>query len=135
MNPAGVLDMSIRRRGDVVELALAGDLDLATAHLLREAMTWLRFTQERGQTIVIDTRPLGFVAAAGYRALRAALVRPNGLPDPDVVCIVGPVVARFESAVGTALAGEAARTVPPGRAADSGTVLGWFTADFQLGRR
>ena len=45
---AGVLDMSIRRRGDVVELALAGDLDLATVHLLREAMTWLQTPSRRG---------------------------------------------------------------------------------------
>jgi anti-anti-sigma regulatory factor len=96
--------MWIRRRGDVVELALAGDLDLATAYLLRDAMTWLRFAQEPGQTIVIDTRSLAFVAVAGYRALRAALLRPGGVPDPGVVCIVGPVVARFESALRTALA-------------------------------
>jgi anti-anti-sigma factor len=106
---AGVLDVSIHRRGDVVELALAGDLDLATAHILREAITWLRFTQELGQTIVVDTRSLDFVAVAGYRALLAALVRPDGVPDPAVVCIVGPVVARFESALGAALAGVASR--------------------------
>jgi anti-anti-sigma factor len=103
--PPTALDVSIRRQGDVVELALAGDLDLATAHVLREAMTWLRFAQAPGQTIVIDTRSLDFVAVAGYRALRAAMVRADGTPDPGVACIVGPVVARFESALGAALAG------------------------------
>jgi hypothetical protein len=112
MAPAGLLDMSIRRRGDVVELALAGDLDLATVHVLREAMTWLRFTQERGQAIVIDTQALDFVAVAGYRALRAELVQPGGAPDPKVTCIVGPVIARFESALGTALA-QSGGCVPP----------------------
>jgi anti-anti-sigma factor len=103
--PPATLDMSISRRGDVVELALAGDLDLATAHILREAMTWLHFAQTPGQTIVIDTRSLEFVAVAGYRALRAAMVRTDGTPDPGVACIVGPVVARFESVLGSALAG------------------------------
>ena len=47
MAPPGALDVSIRRRDHVIELSLAGDLDLATAHRLREAMAWLRFTQER----------------------------------------------------------------------------------------
>jgi hypothetical protein len=112
MAPPGVLDLSIRRCDHVIELGLAGDLDLATAHCLREAMAWLRFTQKRDQTIVIDTRALDFVAVAGYRALRAELVGPDGLPDPSVVWIVGPVITRFESALGTALANGVSR-IPP----------------------
>ena len=117
MAPPGVLDVSIRRRDHVVELGLAGDLDLATAHLLREAIAWLRFTQERDQTIVVDTRGLDFVAVAGYRALRAELVGPDGAPDRSVVCITGPVITRFESALGTALASGVSRIPHASRAA------------------
>jgi anti-anti-sigma factor len=116
MAPPGVLDVSIRRRDHVVELGLAGDLDLATAHRLREAMTWLRFTLDRDQTIVIDTRALDFVAVAGYRALRAELVGPDGVPDRSVVCITGPVITRFESALGTALASGVSRIPHASRA-------------------
>lgn len=99
MPAAGVLDVSIRRHDRVVEIALAGDLDLATAPRLREAMTWLRFSRDPGQTIVIDTRRLEFIAAAGYRALRAELVGPDGSADPSVACIDGRAVARLESAI------------------------------------
>jgi anti-anti-sigma regulatory factor len=113
---AGTLDLSIRRGDRVVELGLSGDLDLATASRLREAIAWLRFSRERDQTIVIDTRHLDFVAVAGYRALRAALVAPDGSPDPSVVCIDGPVVARLESAITASRTSGTSRTPRASRA-------------------
>jgi anti-anti-sigma factor len=102
--PPGMLAMSIQRRGGVVELRLSGDLDMATAPRLREAMVWLRFGSDPTTTIVIDTSDIEFVAAAGYRALQAALVGPNGLWDPRVVLVVGSAVARLEAAVAATVA-------------------------------
>jgi anti-anti-sigma factor len=95
----GILDLSIRRRGAVVELGLAGDLDMATAPQLGEAMARLRIGRGPAQTIVIETSAVDFVAAAGYRALQAALTGPDGRRDPHVCCIVGPAVARIEAAI------------------------------------
>jgi len=80
--PPGMLAMSIQRRGAVIELGLSGDLDMATAPRLRDAMAWLRVSSDPTTTIVIDTSDVDFIAAAGYRALQAALVGPNGLWDP-----------------------------------------------------
>jgi hypothetical protein len=97
--PPGTLDLSIRRRGAVIELGLSGDLDMATAPRLGEAMAWLRFSRGHASTIVIDTSDVDFIAAAGYRALQAALVGPDGLWDPRVVWIVGPAVARLEAVI------------------------------------
>jgi hypothetical protein len=116
--PPGTLDVSIRRRGDVIELGLAGDLDMATAPRLGEALALARDMataprpgeataghcsgRSHAATIVIDTSDVDFMAAAGYRALQAALVGPDGLWDPRVACIVGPAVARLEAAISAA---------------------------------
>jgi hypothetical protein len=97
--PPGMLGLSIQRRGSVIDLGLSGDLDMATAPRLGEAMAWLRVSSGPGTTIVIDTSDVDFIAAAGYRALQAALVGPNGLWDPRVALIVGPAVARLEAAI------------------------------------
>jgi hypothetical protein len=78
----GTLDLSINRRGPVIELGLTGDLDMATAPRLREAMAWLRFSRGPAATIVIDTSDLDFIVAAGYRALLAALVGTGWSPGP-----------------------------------------------------
>ncbi len=102
--PPGMLALSIQRQGSVIELGLSGDLDMATAPRLGEAMAWLRFSSCPATTIVIDTSDVDFIAAAGYRALRAALVGPNGLWDPRVALIVGPAVARLEAAISAASA-------------------------------
>jgi anti-anti-sigma factor len=104
----GTLAMSIQRRGAVIELGLCGDLDMATAPRLREAMAWLRFSSDPTTTIVIDTTDIEFIAAAGYRALQSALVGPNSLWDPRVVLVVGRAVARFEAAISGAAAGRRA---------------------------
>ena len=101
-SPPGTLDLSIQRHGTIIELGLAGDLDLATASRIGEAMAWLRSSSDPGTTIVIDTTRVEFIAAAGYRALEAARVGPSGLWDPHVALIVGPAVARLEAAISAA---------------------------------
>ena len=118
--PPGTLDLSIRRRGAVIELGLAGDLDMATAARLGEAMAWLRFSRGPAATIVIDTSDVDFIAAAGYRALQTALVGPDGLWDPRVALIVGPAVARIEAAI-SAASTPSARRSEAGRRASSET--------------
>ena len=57
---------------------------MATAPRLGEAMAWIRLSSGRATTIVINTSGVDFIAAAGYRALLAALVGPDGLWDPLV---------------------------------------------------
>jgi hypothetical protein len=113
--PPGVLAVSIRRRGSVIELGLSGELDLATAPRLGEAMAWLRFSGGPGAPILIDTSDVEFISAAGYRALQAALVGPNGLWDPRVALVVGPAVARLEAAISDASAPRRRRPGKGGR--------------------
>ena len=98
----GTLGVSICRRNGVVELSLSGDLDLATAPRLGRAVAWLRSRGDPTVTIVINTTDVDFVAAAGYHALRAVLVRPDGLRDPRVVLVVGPALTRLERAIAAA---------------------------------
>jgi anti-anti-sigma factor len=105
----GTLDLSIHRHGAVIELDVSGELDMATAPRLAEAMAWLRFSGCPATTIVINTRDLDFIAGAGYRALLAALVGRDGLWDPRVVLVVGPAVARLEAAIAAASAPRARR--------------------------
>ena len=119
--PPGILDLSIRRRGAVIELVLAGDLDMATAPRLGEAMAWLRCSCGAAPTILIDTSDLDFIAAAGYRALQAALVRPDGLWDPRVLLVVGPAVARLEAAISASSTPSARRSEAARRGASSET--------------
>jgi hypothetical protein len=95
----GTLDLWIHRRGAIVELSLFGELDMATAPRLTQAMAWLRTSSGPATTIVIDTTGVDFLAAAGYHALQAALVGPNGLWDPHVALVLGPVITRFEAAI------------------------------------
>lgn len=117
--PPGVLDLSIRRRGGVIELGLVGDLDMATAPRLGEAMAWLRVSRGPAPTIVIDTTDLDFVAAAGYHALQSVLVRPDGLWDPRVVLVVGPALARREAAISASSTARTRRSEAAGRGASS----------------
>jgi hypothetical protein len=58
---------------------------------------------------VIDTSDVAFIAAAGDRAVQAALVGPDGLWDPRVALIVGPAPARLEAAISAASAPSAPR--------------------------
>jgi anti-anti-sigma factor len=91
--PEDGLALDLRQGDRLVELRLAGDLDLATAPRLTAAMTWLRRRWRR--TIVVDTRRLRFIDLAGYRAFEASLNGPDGARDPRVVYVVGDVLARL----------------------------------------
>jgi hypothetical protein len=108
----GVLDVSIRRRGNVIELSLAGVLDTGSAPRLGEAMALARTMastpraahppardRRRGHSspIVIDTSDIVDVDTSGYQALQEAMVGANGLWDRGVAWIVGPAVVKFEA--------------------------------------
>jgi anti-anti-sigma regulatory factor len=108
--PPGILDLSIRRWGGVVELALAGDLDSATTGRLGEAVTWLRHSTRDAEVVVVDTTAVAFVSAAGYRALHAALAAWDDRPATRVMSIEGAAVARIDAAVERAVN---ARPRPP----------------------
>jgi hypothetical protein len=110
----GVLDVSIQRRGNVIELSLAGALDIASASRLGEAMALARemattqrnahpaardFPRGHTTTIMIDTSDIDVVDSSGYQALQEALVGPNGLWDPGVTWIIGPAVVTFEASI------------------------------------
>lgn len=115
------IDLSIRRRSTVIELDISGELDMATAPHLGEAIAWLRSSTGPATTIVIDTSGVDFIAVAGYRALLSALVGPDGLWDPRVSIIVGPAVARLEAAISAASAPSARhRATAAGRYGSSG---------------
>jgi hypothetical protein len=77
------LDLSIHRRSTVIELDVSGELDMATAPRLGDAMAWLRLSSSPATTIVINTSGVHFIAVAGYRALLSAPVGPDGLWDPS----------------------------------------------------
>ena len=119
--PPGTLVVSVERRGAVVALELSGELDMATAPRVGEAMAWLRAGTRPRTTIVIDTTGVDFIAAAGYRALQAALVRPDGLWDPRVLLVVGPAVARLEAAISASSTPSARRSEAARRGASSET--------------
>jgi hypothetical protein len=127
----GVLDVAIRRRGNVVELSISGALDRATAPRLGEAMALARGTAgtrrsarlvgdgdrrpRHEATIVIDTGDVARVDSVGYQALEAELVGPNGLWDPGVAWIVGPAVAAFEMRPGSSASHSHVLGSPPNR--------------------
>jgi hypothetical protein len=52
--PAGTIELSIHRRGGVIELDVSGELDMATAPRLGEAMVWLRMSSCPATIIVIN---------------------------------------------------------------------------------
>jgi anti-anti-sigma factor len=111
----GILDLSIRRWGTVVELALMGDLDGATVHRLDDAVTWLRHSTAGTEIVVVDTTAVCFVSGAGYRAVLRALAAWDDRPGTRVVSIAGAAFERIEAAVAAiAAAGDrpADRAVP-----------------------
>lgn len=89
----GGLVLDLHQRDHLVELQLAGDLDLASAGRLTAAMSWLR--RRWRHTIVIDTTGLDFVDLAGYRAFKSSLYDADGGRDPRVVYVVGAALARL----------------------------------------
>ena len=121
--PAGVrwrpelgdgLEMDVTARGRAVQLHLAGDLDVASAGRFTAAVSWLRRT---GRLVIVDTRRLQFVGLAGDRALQdAAGYDELGRPDPHVVVLVGPAVARFRDVLSRLTATATSATMPGGGA-------------------
>jgi anti-anti-sigma factor len=65
--PPGGLSVSISGREPAVELALAGELDLATVELLRRALEEIE--ARRPAWLVIDLSELSFIDCSGVRAL------------------------------------------------------------------
>ena len=88
------LVLLVEHHGDHVTLVLAGELDRANAARVSSAVEWIR--RRHQGTIVLDLHSLTFVDLAGHRAIRRAACGPDGAPDPRVLRVVGPAVARFE---------------------------------------
>jgi anti-anti-sigma regulatory factor len=97
------LSLCVVDRVGHVELRVAGELDMATAPRLIEAVRWLRRSSDR--IVVVDTRAVGFVGVAGDRALRVVLTADDGRRDPQVALVIGPAVARMRTMLTAAGAG------------------------------
>ena len=91
--------LHIEIRCDSGPVRLRGDLDLAAAPLLTDAVASYRL-RHPGRRVVIDTSELHFIDVSGLRALQRAMSRPDGTPDPTVAHVAGPVVRRLTSAIG-----------------------------------
>jgi anti-anti-sigma factor len=83
--------VDVRHLGTSVEIAVRGELDMATAPALRrELATVLR---DRPEIVVVDLRRVGFIDSSGIHALlatrshamaagtRLVVVRPTGVAD------------------------------------------------------
>jgi anti-sigma B factor antagonist len=66
-------DVTVRETGNVTIVALAGELDLATAGTLRE--TLLMFELDGGINLAIDLRRLSFLGSTGIGIIVAACKR------------------------------------------------------------
>ncbi|HKE72674.1 MAG TPA: STAS domain-containing protein [Acidimicrobiales bacterium] len=96
----GALELHADDRGRCVRLHVEGDLDAYNAPQLVEAMAWLRRRHDGG--IVLDLHDVRFVDMSGYRAIHRASCDSEGRPDPHVVRVIGPVVAKLELVVALA---------------------------------
>lgn len=85
MTLAGHLRVWIEDRPPLLELRLAGELDLGTAPQLKQAVDAYART---GQTIVIDLREVGFVDSMGLAAL--VRVRHRALSRGAALQLVAP---------------------------------------------
>ncbi len=74
------------RAGTTVRLALRGELDLATAPLLDEA---LRAAGEAARTVVLDLRGLSFLDSTGLRTVLQADARARS-DGHDLLVVRGP---------------------------------------------
>lgn len=86
--------------GPSVRLRIEGELDAFTAPRLVEAVGWLRRRHDGG--IVLDLHDVTFVDMAGYRAIHRVCCDGAGHPDPRVVRVIGPAVAKLELVVALA---------------------------------
>ena len=92
--------MDLDDRSQVVRLHVAGELDSYTAPRLVDAVKWLRRRHAGG--LVLDLHDVTFVDTVGYRAIHHASCDEDGRPDPRVVRVIGPAVAKLELVVALA---------------------------------
>jgi anti-sigma B factor antagonist len=76
MNPSFTID--VVNRADAVRLALAGELDLATAPLLSQRLTEVEADATVTQLVVIDLTGVPFIDSTGLRVLLEAHARSQG---------------------------------------------------------
>lgn len=62
-----------RREGETVRLALAGELDLATGAVLRDALTGL-LADDRAPHVLLDLKEITFCDSSGVEALVQARI-------------------------------------------------------------
>ncbi len=93
-------DLDLDGRSHVVRLHVTGELDAYTAPRLVEAVSWLRRRHDGG--LVLDLHDVTFVDTVGYRAIHRASCDDDGRPDPRVVRVIGPAVAKLELVVALA---------------------------------
>ena len=102
-SPAGTsasgTGLHIEIRCDSGPIRVRGDLDLAAAPLLTDAVASYR-VRHPGRHVVIDTSELHFIDVSGLRALHRVMSRPDGTADPSVVHVAGPAVRRLTAAMG-----------------------------------
>jgi len=91
MTLAGHLRVWIEDHPPLLELRLAGELDLGTAPQLKQAVDAYART---GQTIVIDLREVGFVDSMGLAAL--VRVRYRAMSRGAVLRLVAPPEAAWK---------------------------------------
>ena len=70
---AGQLRIRSERRGSVHEVALAGELDLATANAVQHELTAVEATD--ADQIILDLAALDFIAATGLQLILSADAR------------------------------------------------------------
>jgi len=76
----GQLALSEHRGEGTLVLELAGELDLATAGLMREALE--RMQLEQPELVVIDLSGLSFIDSTGIRVIVSAYQRLQDAPRP-----------------------------------------------------
>lgn len=64
------LDIAVRRHGDVVVVAVAGEIDMRTAPQLGDALR--EAVGQTPATLIVDLSEVGFLASAGLGVLAAA---------------------------------------------------------------
>lgn len=82
MFPVGGLTATIERQGETIVLSLAGELDLATASLVREELTQIE--HEWPQHVVIDLGPLSFIDCHGMELVVDEVRRLAGAGTPTL---------------------------------------------------
>jgi anti-sigma B factor antagonist len=96
--PCPALTVDVSRAGPVDVIAPCGDLDIASAGLLSDA---LLEQLRRSGAVVLDLRDLAFVDSGGLHALLTARRRAQLLPADLAVACVPPRVRRLLDLTGS----------------------------------